>query len=336
MSDGQVETQPALQPLNPHEAVAHIAEAIEAAEKEETRPRDEQGKFAKPQSEEAKPETEASEQTEEQSAEQPQSEDSQEEAQPSRKLKLKYKGEEKEVDEAEAVELAQKGYDYSQKTAQLAQERTELAAKAKEAQESALKQYESQLETYKQIVLKLADQEALTADLAQIAQADPAKALQLSLKRSQIAETLNAVSAEQQRIAQQRQSEFQQAAQKQAREAVEKLQERIPGWNNELYGKILKGSVDTYGFQQQEVSAMTDHRAIEVLHDALKWRESQAKPKTVEKRVVNVPKVVKPGSAEKPNPNADKLKGSMARLKETGSRQDAQDYALQLIESGRI
>lgn len=334
-AQGQAETQPALSALNPSEAVAELASQIEASET----PRDEQGKFApktpaaEPAEAEATPEPEAAEQTEEAA---PQPEESKEEAQAEkRRLKLKYKGEEKEVDEEEAVELAQKGYDYTQKSQALAKEREELTAKAKAAEEAARQKYEQQLEIQKQTVLKLVDQEALNADLNKLALEDPARAQQLFFKKLQIQQTLAQIEAQQNQIAQQRQAEMQEMMSKQAKEAVEKLQERIPGWNNDLYGKILKGASESYGFQNNEVNAITDHRAIEVLHDALKWREFQAaKPKTVDKRVASVPKVQKPGTSEKPDPKANRLQESKARLMKSGSKDDAHAYALSLIERG--
>ena len=336
---GQAETQPALQEYGPTQAVAELAAAIQAEEEQATQPRDSQGKFTKtpaeePAEAEAKPEQEAPAEAEE-AAPEPEAEA---ETKPeSRRLKLKYKGEEKEVEEAEAIELAQKGFDYTQKSQALAKEREELTAKAKAAEESARQKYEQQLEAYKQATLKLVDQEAMNADLNKLAMEDPAKAQQLFFKKIQIQQTLQAIEQQQQQIAQQRQAEIQEATRKQAAEAVEKLQERIPGWNNDLYGKILKGAIDLYGFQTNEVNAITDHRAIEVLHDAQKWREFQAaKPKTVEKKVAPVPKVSKPGTSEKPDPKANRLQESMAQLNKTGSRQAAQAVIQQMLEDGRL
>ena len=335
---GQGETQPLPDSLNVNEAVGILTQVIEADEAPE-KPRDEKGKFAKKEpeakTEEAKPEEEAPEVKAEEAEPEEQPEPEQK---PTLKLKLKYKGEDKEVEGEEAVtELAQKGYDYTQKMQALAKEREELSAKVKTEQESARKLYEQQLEVHRNLVLKLADQEALTANLAQIALEDPAKALQLQLRRQQIAETYQAVVAEQQKLTQQREAEAKETYTKQAMEAVERLQERIPNWNNDLYGKILKHAVDNYGFQQQEVNAITDHRAIEVLNDARQWREYlAAKPKTVDKRVAAVPKVQKPGTAEKPNASADRLKDTRAKLEKTGSREAAQDHFLALIEAGRL
>lgn len=332
---GQEATQPLPDSLNENEAVGILSQVIESQDNPEPeKPRDEKGKFTKKEPEAP---TEEAKEAEEEKAEEPEPEQ-EEEAQPEpRKLKLKYKGEEKEFLEPEVIELAQKGYDYTQKSQQLAKEREEVALKVKSEQEAARKQYEQQLETQRQLVLKLADQEALNANLAQVAMEDPAKALQLQLRRQQIAETYQAVVAEQQKIAQQREAEARESYQKQAKEAVEKLQERIPEWNDDLYRKILGHAVSKYGFQQTEVNAITDHRAIEVLHKARLWDEYQAaKPKTVDKRVAAVPKVQKPGTAEKPNANADRLKDTRAKLDKTGSREAAQEHFLALIEAGRL
>lgn len=336
---GQEATQPLPDSLTEGEVVGILARAIEAEETPPAeKPRDEKGKFKKQepeaQTEEAKPEEEAAAEQ----AEETDPEVQEEEAQPEpRKLKLKYKGEEKEFLEPEVIELAQKGYDYTQKSQQLAKEREEVALKVKAETEAARKAYEQQLETQRQLVLKLADQEALTANLAQVAMEDPAKALQLQLRRQQIAETYHAVVAEQQKLTQQREAEARESFQKQAREAVERLQERIPNWNNDLYGKILKTAVDHYGFKQEEANAITDHRAIEVLNDARQWREYQAAPKKVsEKKVPPVaPKVQKPGSAES-KPKADRLKETRANLEKTGTREAAQEHFLALIEAGRL
>jgi hypothetical protein len=331
VAEEQVQAPAQTNELTQHEAVAALSQVLEKQEKpEQERARDPQGKFAKPETKDEAP-------AEETKTEEAPQEDQAEIKPEPRKFKLKYKGEEREVDENETIELAQKGWDYTQKTQQLSKEREESASKLKAEQEAVRKQYEDQLELYRKATLRLADQEALSADLGKLAIEDPAKAQQLFFKRQQIAETLQAIGAEQQKIAQQRQAEMQESFKKQAQQAVERLQEKIPGWNNDLYGKILKGAAESYGFEQKEVNAINDHRAIEVLHDALKWREYQsAKPKTVEKKVPPVaPKVQKPGSGEKPE-SGDGLKKSVTQFNKTGSRSDAQDVIRQMIESGRL
>lgn len=333
-AQGQVETQPALTVMNPHEAVEHLQSVLEQEIKESEKPRDESGKFTKAEkTDEAKPEVkEATEEKAEEAA--PEEEHAEIQPEP-RRFKLRYKGEEKEVDEEETIRLAQQGYDYTQKTQALAKEREEAQAKVKAETEQASKRYEQQLEIHRKALTQISGIKTM-AEIEQLSRSDPATAQQEFLRALSVNQAIAAIEGEQAKISQQRETQARESFHKQAREAVEKLQERIPGWNETLYGKILKGAVDNYGFQKPEVDAITDHRAIEVLNDALKWREYQsAKPKTVEKRVAAVPKVQKPGSAEKSGPS-DKVKEGMDRLTKSGSRDDAVSVVEEMIRLGKI
>jgi hypothetical protein len=124
---------------------------------------------------------------------------------------------------------------------------------------------------------------------------------------------------------------------KQAEEAIEALQAKIPGWGNDLYGKVRQSAVKNYGFKDSEVNAITDHRAIEVLNDARQWREFQAaKPQTVDKKVAAVPKVIKPGTVEKDDPKAKKVEDARARLHKSNSRDDAVSLVEELMAQRRV
>jgi hypothetical protein len=325
MEEGQVEQQPDVM-----EGFLSIAKQ----ELGEDKPRDEKGRFAgtpeaKPEAE-ATPETEAPAEEEQTAA--PAEEEPKIEPEP-RRFKLKYKGEELEKEEIEVIELAQKGFDYTQKSQALAKEREELSLKVKEQVEPKLKEYETQLENYKQVVLKLADPEALSADLNKLALEDPARAQQLFFKRIEIQNTLQTIEKEQAKIAQERAKESQDGIRKQASEAVEILKTDIPNWGDELYGKILKSGVEAYGFRPEEVNAITDHRAIKVLHDAMQYRALKSAKPSVEKRAAALaPKVVKPGTAEKPDAKEDKWKQGMAKFKKSGRLEDAVPLAMKIIE----
>jgi hypothetical protein len=322
-AQGQVAEQP-----TPMEMALQIARA----ELGEDKPRDEQGRFAKPATEEAKPEEEApKEEVKEETQEEP--------PQPEvRKHKLKVKTEEGsdeeiEVDEEELKRGYMKSKDYSVKTAQLAREREAVQAKVREAVEPKLKEYETQLETYKQTVIKLADPEAMNADLNKLAEEDPARAQKLFFKRIEIQNTLKAIEAEQAKVAEERGKEARASMQKQAQQAVEILKTDISGWGDELYGKILKTGVSEYGFKPEEVNAITDHRAIKVLHDAMQYRALKSAKPVVEKRAAAaVPKVVKPGTTEKPDATADKWSKGVANLRKSGNMKDAVPLAMQILE----
>lgn len=331
MESGQGNTQP----FGSDDEAAQAALAILQKDPEfaSEKPRDEAGKFKanEVKTETATPETEAAEVK----TEEPQTEEEQQTATPEpRKLKLKYKGEELEKDESEVIDLAQKGYDYHRNIQAIQKEREEIATKIKAEIDAKSKHYEDQLEIHKQAVLKLADREALNADLNKLAESDPARAQQLFFKRLEINQALQGIAAEQQRIHAQRNEEQRTNYQKQVREAQETLQSDIPGWGQELYGKVLKTG-EEYGFKKEEVNAITDPRAIKVLNDARQWRELKAaKPSTVDKKVASVPKVVKPGTAEKSDPNADKWKQGMDALKKSGGKDDraAAALAMRILE----
>jgi hypothetical protein len=315
----EVTSQAATPQLSVEDMAANVAQGIlEAEEGPQETPRDEKGKFTK-----AQPETEAQQEQPEAAQEEAVEEVVETPQEEVRRLKLKYKGEEKEFLEPEVIELAQKGYDYTQKSQALAKEREELSAKVKQEIETKHKQYEAQLEVYRQAVLKMADPEVISADLGKMAQEDPARAFQISLRRNELGQTLQAIATEQHRISIAREQEKTAKKQKEAREAVEILSNEIPGWSNEYYGKLMKTAVEGYGLDAEEVTAITNPRWIKVLHDAEQYRALKAKPVADKRTVPPAPKVAKPGAGEKPDAGSEQWMQTMAKLKKSGRTEDA-------------
>lgn len=77
------------------------------------------------------------------------------------------------------------------------------------------------------------------------------------------------------------------------------LQERIPEFSDpkragEITGKIRKTGVETYGFSEAELDTITDARHVQVLHDAMRWRELQVGKATAVKKPINAPRNVVP------------------------------------------
>lgn len=282
-----------------HEAALRIIESEEKAEapKEEAKP------------EEAAPETKAEETSPEEKSEEAKAE--------VRRLKLKYNGEEREIEEPEAIELAQKGYDYTQKTMALAKERDEWRAKSKQEHEAKLKEYDDKLAVTERALTEITLPELKNVDWNKLASENPQEWAVRLQHAHQVTAKLAEIQAERQKISQQREAEAKESFQKQAKEAVEILQKDIPGWSNDLYGNILKAGVDA-GFKQEEVNAITDPRAIKVLWKAKMYDDLQKAKPIVEKKVEKAPKVAKPGAGEKPDQNAEAWKQGMAKLQKTG------------------
>lgn len=303
----------------------------------EEKPRDETGKFTKAapaEAQEAKPETEAT--TEETAA--TTEETTEEPAQPS-KFKLRVKtddgeDEELEVDEDELKRGYMKSKDYSAKTAALKRERESVAAEVKKATEQKLKEYDEKLEMAEQAIWHTLAPEIKSTDWNKLAAENPAEWAQKYQRVQNINAQLAQVQQERQKLAQARDEEARTNFKKAAEEAIETLKTDIPGWSQELYGKVLKAGVE-HGFKKEEVNAITDPRAIKVLWKAMQYDAAQKAKPNVEKKVVPVtPKVVKPGGGEKPDQNADKWKQGMDALKKSGGKASAaHSLAMQILAS---
>lgn len=325
---GQAATQPDA-PFDVGAAALAIAKAELGIDE---KPRDEAGKFTKAEvpTEEAKPETEAAgeeaattEETEEAPAQPP-------------KFKLRVKtdegeDEELEVDEDELKRGYMKSKDYSAKTAALKRERESVQAEIKKATEQKLKEYDEKLEIAEQTIWHTLAPEIKSTDWNKLAAENPAEWAQKYQRVQNINAQLAQVQAERQKIAQARDEEARTNFKKSAEEAIETLKNDIPGWSQELYGKVLKAGIE-HGFKKEEVNAITDPRAIKVLWKAMQFDALKAKP-IVEKRAAPItPKVVKPGAGEKPDANADKWKNGMDALVKSGGKSSAAlDLAKQIL-----
>jgi len=145
---------------------------------------------------------------------------------------------------------------------------------------------------------------------------------------------LTALKAERIRVAEEQTKNHQKELRKVIAESNETLADPlkgIPGWNQEIYGKVLTyGQAE--GYKAEEVNTITDPRMIKLLWKASKYDDLQKAKPLVEKRVVTVPKVSKPGTAEKPDANQEAWRTGMARLKKTGTDADARTLASIILD----
>jgi len=316
---GQVETQPSVD-----EMAANLAAGMLQAEEGGEVPAESTEAEVQPETEAEAPVEEATPETE-----------TEEPAQPDR-FKLTVKAEDgSDVEVEEDLEGLKKGYmlekAFRMKTAQLAREREAVNQKIKEAIEPKLKEYDEKLQQAEQVLWHTLAPEMQSTDWNKLAAEDPAQWAQKYQAVQNVNAQLAQIQAERQKIAQAREEEVKVNLRKAAQESVEILQTEIPGWNNDLYGKILKTGVE-YGFKPEEVNAITDHRAIKVLWKAMQYDALQKAKPSVEKRSpAPAPKVVKPGTAEKQDPNADKWNQGMAKLRKTGKTEDALEVAKMML-----
>lgn len=257
------------------------------------------------------------------------------EAQPEpRKLKLKWNGEEVEKDESEVVELAQKGYDYTQKTQTLAEERKAIDERnqAIKAQEAQIKeQYEIQQALIKDVSKVTAVDEQLAeydkVNWSQLTDQDPSYAQKLFFQYTQLRDRKNAMVNELNQkasyIRQQQQSRQQELLQK----GRETLNRDLPGWNTDKFPDI-KEAAKTLGYQDNELAEVTDPRIFKALYEVAQYRKLQSSKSIVENKVSGKPPVVKPGSKDTKAAANSRYAADREALRKTG---DA-NIAAKLIE----
>ena len=111
------------------------------------------------------------------------------------------------------------------------------------------------------------------------------------------------------------------------------LQQKIPEFANsntasKIKERLVQVGQEAYGYTPKEIGQVTDHRAIQVLNDAMKYRDIMSgKAKAVAKTKKARP-IVKAG-AKRVNDSATKVrKRQQAKLQKSGSIDDALDLIL--------
>jgi hypothetical protein len=216
--------------------------------------------------------------------------------------------------------------DYHRNIQKVKQQEAELAAKVQQAELKASQEYVQRLEIHKQAVQKLAGVKTFQ-EIEALSRQDPAAAQQEFLRMISVNQTLQAIEGEQRQAAQKLQVEQQAALQAAIQKSRQTLESDIPGWGAEMYQKVLSNVVKDYGFDGKEVEQVYDARLIKVFHDAYQYRQLQKAKPEISKKVVAVPKVVKPGSAEKTSPSTSADEAAQ-RLKKTGSGEDFVNWYL--------
>ena len=78
-----------------------------------------------------------------------------------------------------------------------------------------------------------------------------------------------------------------------------------------------------YGYSNAEIEQITDARAIKVLNDARKYQDIKAGKSKAEVKTKGKKPVVKPGAKKMATPDAKIRSRQQAKLRETGSLEDA-------------
>lgn len=262
------------------------------------------------------------------------SENKEQEQEEQRTIKIKHNGQEIEKPESEIIDLAEKGFDYTQKAQNLADERRSVEAAAKNINiQSELIQQQAQVQSA--LINEIAKVTAIDQQLANYANvdwqalsnADPVEAQKLFFAYNRLQTERNgaveAVTKKQQEITQ----NMQELTASRIAEGQAILKRDIPGWNDEVAKSLIQTARD-YGFDDKEIATIIDPRQVKIMHDAMQWRKLQADKKVTEKKVSTAPPMVKPGAKDTKNAATSQVKADREALRKTGKG----DYAARLIE----
>ena len=228
----------------------------------------------------------------------------------------------------EVLEHASKGFDYTVKTQQLAEQRKQIETLAQNVQQQYQLQQATIQETSKLYAMDSALQNYQNVNWDAWMDQDPIEASKgwqkFQMLKSQRDETANAIQQAQTRTQYMTQAQLQQ----QVAEGARQLAAEIKGWSPEL-ATTLKRSGLEYGFDESELDQVYDPRMVKVLHDAYQWRQLQATKPEVQKRVNLAPKSPKPsGKVESESQNRTVLMKKLKSSRTSSARMAIADSLL--------
>lgn len=252
-------------------------------------------------------------------------EDGEDESEEPQKFRVKAAGEEREVTLDDLIKSYQLGTDYTKKSQAVAEERKAVEAERHAVQEAkAMRdQYAQRLELIEQMI----NQPQQAEDLDYLKETDPigyaVKVAEMSQKEKQLAQ----VRAERERISQQQEYDRQNQMRQMVAVESEKLVAAVPEFADPAKGEVIRKDIRTYGkqlgFSDEELANVFDSRAVLTLYKAMQYDKLQSSKPSVNKRVQEAPKAIKPGVSKARDSNSEELKKLRARAKSSGRVADA-------------
>jgi len=245
------------------------------------------------------------------------------EEEPKPRYKVKASGEEVEVELDELIKGYQQGADYTKKSQALAEQR-----KALEAERQHLEYVKQERQAYAQKLQALdsfLSQQNQGVNLDVLKETDPIGYAVAVAEQSQREKQLAVVRNEQQRLAQQQQSEQQASLQNHLRQESEKLTSLIPELatpQGDAVRKQIRDYAKSIGWTDQELGQLYDSRAVVTLYNGMKYQQLQKSKPEVNKKLQAAPKMMRSGTSAPPTKSSSD-KQAMQRLRETGKVSDA-------------
>lgn len=242
-------------------------------------------------------------------------------------MEIEWQGQKRTLRGSELREFAQKGFDYSVKTEQVARDREYLDTAREQLQHAVAFQQASidLLGQARAVDAQLKQYEGV--NWVQLADSDPVSYLKLRETRDALERQRN----ESYGRLQQAQGQYMAAAQQQQARLVatemERLTAKLPEWRDATRAQQESGLVSRWlseqGFSQTEVKSLADHRMLIVARKAWMYDQLQASKPAATKRANEAPKPARPGTTQPNQATAEKAQQARDRLRKTGRLEDA-------------
>nr|BAR18566.1 Non-structural protein NSP1 like [uncultured Mediterranean phage uvMED] len=242
--------------------------------------------------------------------------------------RVKVQGQELEVSLDELKAGYSRDSDYRQKTHSLGMEKRDL-----ETQKNSLRQtYDTRLSELNDLIStanQFVEQKQGGQDLAKLYQEDPTEAAKLDFQLRQEKQHIESLKATA-REAQTKQYESYLETQKEL--AATKIPEFSDPNKADSFKLNMRNSLRSYGFNDQEIGSLADHRFLMVAKDAMSFQSQKDKRPIVSKKVANAPKVLKAGVAKSNvSSGREEVRNKIKTLRKTGHIRDAQSAIADMI-----
>ena len=242
--------------------------------------------------------------------------------------RVKVSGQELEVSLDELKAGYSRDSDYRQKTHTLGMEKRDL-----ETQKNSLRQtYDTRLNELNDLIStanQFVEQKQGGQDLAKLYQEDPTEAARLDFQLRQEKQHIDSLK-DKARIAQTKQYESYLDAQKEL--AATKIPEFSDPNKADSFKLNMRNTLRDYGFNDQEIGSLADHRFLMVAKDAMSFKSQKDKRPIVSKKVANAPKVLKAGVARSNiSSGREEVRNKIKTLRKTGHIRDAQSAIADMI-----
>jgi len=242
--------------------------------------------------------------------------------------RVKVQGQELEVSLDELKAGYSRDSDYRQKTHSLGMEKRDL-----ETQKNSLRQtYDTRLSELNDLIStanQFVEQKQGGQDLAKLYQEDPTEAAKLDFQLRQEKQHIESLKATA-REAQNKQYETYLETQKEL--AATKIPEFSDPNKADSFKLNMRNTLRDYGFNDQEIGSLADHRFLMVAKDAMSFKSQKDKRPIVSKKVANAPKVLKAGVAKSNvSSGREEVRNKIKTLRKTGHIRDAQSAIADMI-----